>query len=207
LAVSGALDGRNYSDNAAARDRRLADAIPDLSGGTDRLADILAAMEWQVSVFDAFNEQGYGSMVLADVSSTASEDWASDPYRSVARGVLALNRLTPTWILQQAGQNAHTWPGFREQPVSTRHVDRQFSWLKPVSLHPTWLIYYLANSGLEIGTELQAAMVDAVVRASGREALEIEREGDNVALVVPRPGQFFLVAEDAFASFTDVPGS
>jgi hypothetical protein len=196
----------DYSDGAARRDRLLAGQIPDLRGRDWHLADILAALEWQVSVLDVFNEQGYGDKVVADVSGATTEEWVSDPRRSVARGLLALNNsFSPIWILQRAGQSAHIWPGFREQPIFTHHVDHQFSWLKPVSLHPTWLIYYLANSGLEIGPPLEAAIVGATVRAAGAEALEIKREGDNTVLVAPLPSEFFLTAADGFTSHIDGP--
>lgn len=196
----------DYPPGATDRDRNLATQIPDLREAGCSLADILAALEWQATLFDAFNEQGYGDKVVADVSGATAEEWVSDPRRSVARGLLALNNnFSPTWVLQRAGQTAHSWPGVREQPVFTRHVDHQFSWLQPVALHPTWLIYYHASSGLEIGPQLEAAMIGAIVRAGGRDALEVRHEGEDVGLVVPEPKDFFLVAADTFSDVLNFP--
>jgi hypothetical protein len=187
----------DYSAVDVQRDRESAEQLPDLSRGQHRLADVLAALEWRRTVFEWFMREGFGDKVMVDVSGSDADEWVTRSHLSVARGLLALNSFTPTWIMQHAGQNAHLWPGFREQPIFTRHVDDQFNWLKPVLLDPCWLVYYLANCGLGMEPSLQAAMISAVVHAAGPEAVKFERQAESVSLVVPEPRAFFTIPTDA----------
>lgn len=184
-------------------DRVSARQIPDLSEGQYRLADVLAAFEWRRTVLEWFKDEEFGDKVAVDVAEFSAEDWNTQPHFSVARGLLALYGFSPVWIMQRAGQSAHQWPGFREQPIFTQHVDQQFSWLKPVITYPTWLIYYLANSGLAIEAELQAAMIAAVVHSAGSEALELQRNAEGVGLAVPQPREFFGIPDSALREVYD----
>jgi hypothetical protein len=183
----------DYSALDLQQDLVRARQIPDLSDGEYRLSDVLAALEWQRTVFDWFVTEGLGDKVLVDLTISNVEEWSTLAHLSVARGLLALIGFSPTWIMQRAGQDAHLWPGFREQPIFTRHVKDQFDWLKPVFLRPSWLFYYLANSRLGIGSNLQAAMIAAVVDSAGREALRVERQAEGVQLRVPQPKEFFEI--------------
>ena len=181
----------DYSPVELQRDRANAGQILDLSGGEYRLADVLAALEWQCTVFDWFRDEGFGDKVIVDVSRSNPGEWTSSSDMSVARGLLALNRVTPTWILQRSGQNAHLWPGFREQPIFTRHLDEQFRWLHAVFLNPIWSLYYLANSTLSLEPNLQAAMIAAVAHSAGPEAVKFTRQSEGVGVLVPEPRSFF----------------
>jgi hypothetical protein len=189
----------DYSAGDAQLDVGSAAQIPDLSGGNYRLADVLAAFEWRRTVLIWFNDEGYGDKVMVDVSQATVENWDTLPDFSVARGLLALNGSSPTWIMQRAGQQAHLWPGFQQQPVFTRYIDAQFNWLKPVMIGPTWLIYYLANCGLGIDAALQATMIAAVVQTAGRDAIQLVAEGEGANLAVPSPGEFFEIPTDALS--------
>ena len=188
----------DYSALDVQRDRASAGEIPDLSGEQYLFADVVAALEWQRTVFEWFVNERFGDKVMVDISELAAEEWTTLPHMTVARGVLALNRGTPTWIMQRADQNAHLWPGFRDQPIFTRHFDGQFSWLKPVFVSPRYLVYYLANSGFSFGSDLQAAMLAAIVRSAGVDAIRLEQRAEGVSLVVPAPKSFFLVANAGF---------
>jgi hypothetical protein len=181
----------DYSEIDEQIDRVSARQIPDLSSGSYRLCDVLAGFEWRRTVLEWFMDEGFGDKAAVDVSESDAANWSEHPRFSVARGLLALNSFSPTWIIQRAGQSAHRWPGFNEQPVFTRHVDGQFSWMAPVTLAPSWLIYYMANSRLKIGPSLQAAMIAAVVQSMGPEALKVDSTGAN--LIVPQPRDFLLV--------------
>ena len=181
----------DYSAFDVQRDRASAGQIPDLSGGQYRLADVLAALEWRRTVFEWFLDERFGDKVIVDVSRSNAEEWTTLSDMSVARGLLALDGFTPTWIMQRAGQDAHLWPGFREQPIFTCHVDEQFNWLKPVFLDPCWLVYYLANSALSVESNLQAAMIAAVLHSAGPEAVKIERQAEGAGVIVPAPRSFF----------------
>jgi hypothetical protein len=194
----------DYSALDVQQDRLNAEQAPDLSDGQYRLADILAALEWQATVFDWFKGKGYGDKVMVDVSQSNSEEWSTLAQISLARGLFALvDPYTPIWIVQRAGQNAHLWPGFREQPIFTRHIDNQFNWLAPIALDPSWLIYYLANSGLGIESNLEATILAAVVHSVGPEALEVRPGPKGLRFTVPQPGEFFLLPDDVVQKYID----
>jgi hypothetical protein len=197
----------DYSALDVERDRANAQEIPDLSGGEYRLDDVLAALEWRRTVFAWFLEEGFGDKVIVDVRRTNAKEWGRLSIMSVGRGLLALNGFSPTWIMQRAGQNAHLWSGFREQPIFTCHVDEQFKWLKPVFLDPCWLVYYLANSSLSVESNLQAAMIAAVVHSGGPEAVKLERRAEGVSVIVPTPRSFFTIPKDAFKDVFDLMDS
>jgi len=182
-----------------------AEHIPDLSGGQYRLADILAALEWERTLLLWFNNEDYGDKVMVDVSGFSAGDWSTLPHFSVGRGLVALNGFSPIWIMQRAGQNAHLWPGFNGQPIFTRHFDDQFKWLKPVILHPSWLLYYHVNAGLGIGADLEAAMIAAIVSSAGPSAIEVKREAGRVELTVPLPGDFFCFRDDVVSDVRKLP--
>src|SRR6185436_11314305 len=183
----------DYSMDDMREDMARSTQIPDLSAGQHRLADVLVAVEWRRTVLAWFMDEGYGDKAMVDVGESTAEEWASQPHQSLARGLLALNATTPTWIMQRAGQSVHLWPGVREQPIFTRHVEGQFAWLKPVFVVPCWLAFYLGNSRLEFQPELQGAMIAAIVWLVGPDALEFERQGDDVGLVIPHPRKIFAI--------------
>ena len=185
----------DYSEEQLMLDRRLAQQIPDLRDGRYRLADVLAALEWQRTVFRTFTEEDvYGDKVVVDVTALSRDEWIMDDAASVGRGLVALAAPTPVWVLQRAGQEAHSWPGFRQQPVFTRYLDNQFSWLKPVHVDPAWLIHHLANSGLVAGQALQVATISAVDRMDGIVPLRFEeQDGGGAGLQVPTPQEFFVM--------------
>ncbi len=182
-------------------DRMGALQIPDLSDGQYQLADVLTALEWRRTVLEWFINEDFGDKVIVDLIESSAEDWNTLANFSVARALLALNGLAPTWIMQQAGQNAHLWSSFREHPIFTSHVDDQFSWLKPVIMDPSWLLYYLANAGLDIESNLKAAMIASVAHSATTETLEVKREAGNMVLTVPEPRSFFQIPVD---SLTDI---
>jgi hypothetical protein len=189
-------------------DRIGALQIPDLSDGQYRLADVLAALEWQRTVLTWFMDEDFGDKIVVDLVGYGMEDWTTLADFSLARGLLALNSLSPTWIMQQAGQNAHLWSGFRENPIFTSHIDDQFSWLKPVITDPSWLLYYLANAGLDTESNLQVAIIASVAHSATTETLEVQREGGNTALRVPEPRSFFQIPTDSLADISgkfDIP--
>jgi hypothetical protein len=196
----------DYSALDVQLDRASAGQIPDLSRGQYRLADVLAALEWRRTVLTWFQDEGFGDKVMVDVSGTNAKEWIRLPEMSLARGLLALNASSPTWIIQQADQNAHLWSGFREQPIFTRHVNEQFRWLKPVFLNPSWLLYYLANAGLSVEPKLEAAMIAAVVHSAGPEAVKVERQAAGMGLVVPEPRSFFVIPKDTLHDVYDLIG-
>ena len=187
----------DYSALDVQRDIANGEQIPDLRGGQYRFGDVLAALEWRRTVFEWFRDEDFGDKVMVDVSGSNADEWTTLPHMSVARGLLNLNGFPPTWIMQRAGQNAHLWPGFREQPIFTRHVDEQFNWLKPVFLDPCWLIYYLANSGLRVESNLETAMIAAVVHSAGPEAVKVVHQAEGAGLIVPEPRSFFTIPNDA----------
>jgi hypothetical protein len=187
----------DYSALDVERDCACAGEIPDLSGGQNRLADVLAAFEWRRTVFKWFMDEGFGDKAIVDISRTSLREWTTHSEMSLGRGLLALNSFSPTWVVQVASQNAHLWPGFKEQPILTRHMDRQFNWLKPVLLKPCWLIYYLANSALSVESNLQAAMIAAVLHSAGPDAVRVVRHAEDVAVIVPEPRCFFVAEKDA----------
>lgn len=195
----------DYGEEQLALDRRLAQQIPDLRDGRHRLADVLAALEWQRTVYLTFTDEDlYGDKVIVDVTRLSQDEWVTDDAASIGRGLLAMTTLTPTWILQRAGQDAHTWPGFRQQPIFTRYHDDQFSWLKPVHVDRVWLIHYLANSGLVAGQALQASIIAAIGRIDGTIPLQFEEQaGGGAVLQVPTPQEFFVIPT---ASLKDVAG-
>src|SRR5262249_29603339 len=112
----------DYFEDDVQRDLASAGQILDLKQGQYNLADVLVALEWRRTVFTWFLDEGFGDKVVIDVSGANAEEWTTLPDMSVARGLLALNVDSPIWIMQRAGQNADAWPGFREQPIFTRHV-------------------------------------------------------------------------------------
>lgn len=177
-------------------DRIGALQIPDLSDGQYHLADVLAALEWRRTVLAWFMDEGFGDKVIVDLVGYRVEDWNTLANFSLARGLLALNSPSPTWIMQQAGQNAHLWSGFREHPIFTSHTDDQFGWLKPVIIDPSWLLYYLANAGLDTESDLEAAMIASVARSATTETLEVKREAGNMVLTALGPRSFFQIPTD-----------
>lgn len=196
----------DYPEHAVLRDAAAMLQIPDLSSGQYQLADVLVALEWQTSVLDWFANEEHGDKVIIDVSDLSPDEWAAGSQPSLARGLLALQRPTPTWIIQRAGQNAHEWSGFRDQPIFTWHIEHQFPWLKPVGVNALWLIYYLANSGMEIGSHLKAAMIETVARSLGAQALQTERHPDGLRLLVPRPNEFFVIPSEVEQEVLDMIG-
>ncbi|WP_447965061.1 hypothetical protein [Nitrospira sp. Ecomares 2.1] len=193
----------DYSALDIQLDHVSAGQIPDLSGGKYVLADVLAALEWRRTVLTWFLDQGYGDKVLVNISGINAEEWTTLPDMSLARGLLSLYSDSPIWIMQRADQNAHLWPGFREQPIFTRYLEEQFSWIKPVVLNSSWLLYYLANSGLDIESKLEAAMIGAVVHSEGPEAVKIEPQSEGMGLIIPEPKSFFMIPIDALQSEID----
>jgi hypothetical protein len=189
----------DYPAHEMQMDRMGALQIPDLSDGQYHLGDILAAWEWRRTVLEWFMDENFGDKVIVDLVGFSAEEWNTLANFSLARGLLALNSLSPTWIVQQAGQNAHLWSSFREQPIFTGHVDDQFSWLKPVIMDPSWLIYYLASAGLGIEPDLKAAMIASVVHSATTETLEVKREAGNMILTAPDPRSFFQIPTDFLA--------
>jgi len=175
------------------RDAAELNQIRDLSDGQHRLADVLAAQEWRRVALDAFLGQDAGDKVLVDVTGLDAASWSTAPEASIGRGLLAIEATSPSWVLQRAGQNAHLWPGFRDQPVFTRHYDDQFGWLTSVSLHPTWLLHYLAHSGLRAENVLLEAGIAQIARTAGPEHISISDNGGQLALEVPTPDDFLLV--------------
>jgi hypothetical protein len=137
----------NYSDEDKARDltQLSRNQIVDLSDGAHRLADVLAAVEWRRTLLPLFTFEGFGDLTMVDVTEIDVDGWSGWPELSVERGLMALASEAPVWIMQKSGQNAHLWPGVRDQPIFSRHVDNQFCWLNRIYLYPTWMIYYLTN--------------------------------------------------------------
>lgn len=191
------------------QDIALAQQIPDLSGGDPRLADVLAALEWQRTLFRWFNDEDYGDKVMVDLSELDRSEWVNHPLASVGRGLLAMRSVVPIWIVQNAGQDAHRWHGFHEHPIFTSYSDAQFPWLKPVRTDPSWLVKYLADSGLGIGPELEATMLHTVVTSDSPLAEKIRRQGvEEGQLTVPDPRDFFMIPTSRLtdlARFMDVP--
>jgi hypothetical protein len=176
-------------------DRIGALQIPDLSDGQYHLADVLAALEWRSTVLAWFMDEGFGDKVIVDLVGYSVKDWNTLANFSLARGLLALNGSSPTWIMQQADQNAHLWSGFGEQPIFTSHIDDQFSWLKPVITDPSWLLYYLANADLDTESNLKTAMIASVAHSATTETVEIKRKAGDVVMAVPEPRSFFQIPE------------
>jgi hypothetical protein len=189
----------DYSDRDAWLDKENSIQIPDLRHGQHRLADILAAYEWRRTVLGWFNDEDLGDKVVVDVSGYTPEDWNTLSRFSVGRGLAALDNITPIWIMQRADQGAHLWPGLPRHPIFTRHVRDQFSWLAPVVLDPSWLIYFLVNSGLDLGSDLQTAIVVAVARSERSVPLEFEPGTGDTQLRVPPPKSFFNIRADALS--------
>lgn len=171
-------------------DLLLASRIPTMRSGDPALGDLLAAFEFRRTLAAWYSGMDLGDKVLVDVTSFDDEAWASGPEAALGRGLLSMSGLGPTWVLQDAGQGAHGWRGFRDQPIFTRHVAGQLDWMKTVLAQPTWLLHYLADSGLATGPDLQTAVLLHVARSLGRDALDIDDEG---RLTVPRPDEFFVV--------------
>ena len=189
----------DYSTRDAWLDKENSLQIPDLRQGQHRFADILAAYEWRRTVLDWFNNEDLGDKVMVDVSGYTTEDWNTLSKFSVGRGLAALNNATPIWIMQRADQNAHLWPGLQRQPIFTSHARDQFFWLAPVILDPSWLIYFLVNSGLDIVPDLKTAIIVAVARSERSVPLEFEPGTGDTQLRVPEPKSFLKIRADALS--------
>jgi hypothetical protein len=180
----------DYPAEEMRRDRAEIDEIPDLSDGSNRLADALAAMEWRRVVLDEFVDLSRDDKVLVDLTGVEAGDWESAPDASLGRGMLALNSTFPIWIRQRAGQNAHLWPGVRDQPIFTVHSRDQFDWLTTVHLHPKWVLFYVSQSGLAAANELVEAAIVSVVRTAGPEHIHIVDDGGTRSLKIPTAKEF-----------------
>jgi hypothetical protein len=184
----------DYSNDDVLLDRLYAERVPDLGGGRLNLMDILAALEWSRTVQRWFFDGGLGDMTCVDVSELTSDEWATAPAMSLARGMLTLRGLSPTWIRQAAGQQADLWPGFPDYPIFTQYLPDQFSWMKPTYVHPTWRLFYLLNAGFEFSTSLSVQLIKQIVEEAGPGAIKAKRTEDGgLQIDVPEPLGIFAV--------------
>jgi hypothetical protein len=183
----------DYPESEIQYDIAATRELPDLSDGTFRFADVLAATEWRRVVLTAFVDESVGDRVVVDVATLDVGAWDFAPEASIGRGLLALNTTTPTWIMQSAGQNAHTWPGLEDHPIFTMHSENQFDWIATVRLLPSWIFHYLKHSGLAAEESLLQAAMAAVVESAGPEAIIVEEDQGELTLKVPTPQEFFVI--------------
>lgn len=187
----------DYGNKDVLLDRWYADRVPDLSDGRLDLMDILAALEWSRTVQRWFIDSGLGDMTCVDVSELTDNDWATAPDISLGRGMLSLRELSPTWIKQEAGQQADLWADFPNYPIFTQYLPGQFSWMLPTYVHPAWRLFYLLNGGFEFSDSLTAQLVSQVVKEAGPEAVKSqETEDGGLRIDVPEALKLFLVPQD-----------
>lgn len=134
----------------------FADAIPDLSQGNPSLGDVLAALEWRMTLLPILEEASLGDMTLIDLRGLSRETWETDPRLSLARGI-AMLRVTPrpVWFIQLASQRVDDWGLPNDHPIFTQHTDKQFAWmLVEGSLSSAWPDAYADRCGLVMSSEL-----------------------------------------------------
>ena len=197
----------DYDNKNMLMDRLFAEQVPDLSSGQFDLMDVLAALEWSRTVLRWFIDAGLGDMTCIDVSKLSGNEWATAPDVSLARGLASLQGLTPTWIRQQAGQQADLWPDMPDYPIFTQYFPEQFSWMKATYVDPAWRLNYLANAGLELSSSLQGHVIAQVIEEAGREAVSAEETEDGgLRIDVPEPLRLFVTTQTVADEVRDIIG-
>jgi hypothetical protein len=144
-----------YSPEDMAKDRELANRIPDLSTGAYALPDVLVAFEWLRTQWPIMVEQRRGDFIVLNCQQLTKELWSSAVEVSLQRGLSSVRATGPLWFLQSAGQEVETWPLVGDRPIFTQHVRDQFGWL--MELFPEEQAsqsQYPADSGLDLSPEL-----------------------------------------------------
>lgn len=147
----------DYTDADVARDRAIAELIPDLRSGAPRLDDVLVAVEFLRTTWPVMVAQGRGRFLLLNLQGLSRQHWTDDPAWSLHRGLATLRGLpVPLWFLQRADQGLSDWELSGDPPILTEHVDAQFGWM--LEAHPDvaeWRARYPEDSGLEMSPALR----------------------------------------------------
>jgi len=143
-------------------DLELVRAIPSLQGtGTD-VRDICAAVEWLRTFFVWYVEEEFGDHVVIDIRGTDSDEWATSVAFSHLRGIVAMNPISPVWILQAPGQNGEDWLGLGDLPLFTEYTTSQYEWMMQVSLLSAWPLLYQGIAGLEMSDNLRDSLFASI---------------------------------------------
>ena len=136
----------DYAAEERARDRDvLALRIPDLSTGAPRGEDVLAGLEWNREVRYWFAElDARGDRVVIDCRDLDLASWTEDAQHAIKRGIAQLATNAILFVEQDAGQDAHEWPGIGDVdiPILTHYLDGQSNWLRRCHAMPTWIAVY-----------------------------------------------------------------
>ena len=79
--------------------------VPDLSGGTPALRDVLVAFEWLRTEWPAMTKEGRGHFLCIDVRKVSRIAWESNVGLALMRGLAVMRTPAPLWFLQDAGQD------------------------------------------------------------------------------------------------------
>lgn len=146
-----------YSPQDLARDRALANFIPDLSAGSPSLDDVLVAVEFLRTIWPLMVDHGRGRFLILNLQGLSHQQWIEDPSWSLHRGLAALRGLpVPLWVLQSGDQRISNWGLPGDPPILTEHVDAQFGWM--LETHPDaaeWRALYPEDSGLDFSSDLR----------------------------------------------------
>jgi hypothetical protein len=146
----------NYTQDDVARDRTLAELIPDLSFGAPHLEDVLVALEFLRTRWPVMVNEGRGRFLVLNLQGVSKDQWIENPRWSFHRGLIALRGTpVPIWFLQLANQELSSWDLPRDPPILTEHVEAQFGWM--IEVYPDaaqWRAQYPRDSGLNISAAL-----------------------------------------------------
>jgi hypothetical protein len=153
-----------YSTDDMARDREIANLIPDLRSGSPSLDDILVAVEFLRTIWPLMVDQGRGRFLVLNLQGLSYQQWKEDPSWSLHRGLASLRGLpVPLWFLQGADQGLSDWGLVGDPPILTEHVDAQFGWM--LEAHPDvaeWRARYPDDSGLDVSAALRSLHQPAI---------------------------------------------
>ncbi|WP_163989009.1 hypothetical protein [Pyxidicoccus caerfyrddinensis] len=148
---------QNYGEDDLARDREIAQLIPNLRSGTPRLGDVLVAVEFLRTVWPIMVDERRGRFLILNLQGLSHQRWLEDPEWSLHRGLSALRGLpVPLWFLQLAGQQLSDWELRGDPPILTEHVDAQFGWMiEAPPVEGEWRARYPDDSGLDMSPSLR----------------------------------------------------
>jgi hypothetical protein len=142
--------------------------IMDLSEGTCRVQDVMAAFEWYYTLLPSLiGDNRYGNFLAIDFRHVSSKNWLNGGQFMVSRGIKYIRTSIPVWYIQTRDQNVEEWTGLSNRPIFTQHTPRQWNWMWELLLEPQWPARYEADSKMHLSKKLAKACAATQNRDSG----------------------------------------